>query len=109
MKRRTKDPRLALERLAEHGGVEVAKAAGGGYIMYHKGTRARVRFSPTSAPMSAKKCLARLVLTAQWGHRCGGWSMDRDKVRDVIRLTRITSHGLVAHQEQTIREVLTHA
>ncbi len=108
MKRRTKDPRLALERLAEHGGVEVAKAAGG-YILYVGGTHRRVRFSPTSIPISAKRCLARLVLVAQWGHRAGGWGMKRDAIRDIVRLTHITSHGLVAHQEQTIREVLTHA
>ena len=106
MKRRTKDPRLALERLAEHGNKEVRKVDHG-YVLFHRDPRGNIRFSPGSTPLSAKRSLAHLVYVAQWGHKCGGLSMTRAEVRDVIRLTRITSHGLVAHQEQTIREVLS--
>ena len=103
MKRLTRDARLAMERLAEHGGVTVEKVPGG-YLMYRGGGLVG---GPSAGPLNAKRSLARLVTTAQFTLGSGGWGMESAEIRDVIRLTRVTSHGLVAHDEEAIHKVLT--
>ena len=103
MKRLTANPRLALDRLAEHGGVHIDKVVGG-YLMFRGGSRFGGAYAP---PLSVKRSLARLVITSQFRLASGGWGMTRSEVREVIRLTRVTSRGTVAHEEEAIREVLS--
>lgn len=103
MKRRTKNPKLAMERLAAHAGVGIAKKGKlyklyGGPIRHHLSV---------DRPRNAKKCLARMVTVDQWSKRFGGWGMEPTEVRDVIRLTRIDSYGTVGHEEEAIRRVLS--
>ena len=103
MKRRTQNARLAMERLAEHGNVSVEKVPGG-YLMFRGGSKVGGSYA---SPINAKRSLARLVTTAQFNIASGGWGMTREQIREVVRLTYITSRGTSAHEEQSIREVLT--
>ena len=99
MKRRTANARLAMQRMAEHVGATVEKVPGGYQLLNGDGWLDR--------PKSAKKTLAKLVTIAQFKVVSGGQGMTRAEVRDVIRLTRVTAHGTVGHEEESIREVLT--
>ncbi len=99
MKRLTVNPRLAMQRMAEHVGAQVTKVPGGYNLINSDGWRDR--------PRNAKKTLAKLVMIAQFRVVSGGQGMSRSEVRDVIRLSRVTPRGTVAHEEEAIREVLS--
>ena len=92
-----------MNRLAEHSGVIVVKK---GKLYVLRGRKLN-RNGDGKRPLSAKRCLARMVTVAQFGKKSGGWGMTRDEIRDVIRLTDIDAHGTKAHEEQAIREVLS--
>ena len=102
MKRRTQNARLAMERLAAHmPGVVIEPCGARLYVLRGCNT------SSIDRPLNAKRCLARLVTIALWHADFRGWGMTRKEIRDVIRLTKVTAHGTAAHEEQSIRDVLT--
>lgn len=98
MTRSTKDPRLAMERLAEAVGAELERAGPRAYrvvIPVHADVH-------RSEPRSAKRTLAHLIFFARVEL---GWS--QEKVQETIRLRRVTPRGLPGHEFSRIREHIT--
>lgn len=60
-----------------------------------------------SLPALRDRGLIEYCRVAQYPRTSGGWGMERGQIRDVIRLTYINSFGTVAHEEQSIQEVLS--
>lgn len=103
MKRKTKNARLALERLAERLGVVVWKQQGRRYVAE----------LPDGSPRwgSAKELLGALVFMALHTQVGDGLfeegPLSLEDVRDTIRLTEITPRGIPAHRHELLRKVLS--
>lgn len=94
----TKDTTLALERLAELMVVKVSKVGPRKYLLH----------VDDGYPLSAKRCLAKLVRLAQYSEEHGGHGMSKDDVRDVIRLIGpLNTTGLSGPEADEINMVLT--
>lgn len=101
MTRRTKDPRLAAERLAEHLGADLVQIEDGGKLY-------RVEYPDgfNASPRTAKRCLALMILHATTAEDSGGHGMDDEEVADVCRLTRVPGRGLKAHESAAIARIV---
>lgn len=106
MARSTKDPRIALERLAEALGATLEKTGPQTWRVVLP-TSIGGRLFGEITPRTSKRALARLVTHALTSEEHGGAGWQEEEVRDTIRLRRIPStSGLKAHELDAIRRVL---
>jgi hypothetical protein len=91
MTRRTKDPRIALARLATRVGATVEHVDGG--------RRYRVPGHPCAGSAARTfACLARLARDA--------WGLSLDEIAQTCRLTRVPAQELAGHDELLLRAIV---